>query len=240
MNELLMDAGNIALKSFVAASVLFILARIMGKKQISQLNFFDYVVGISIGSIAGALSVEKDISFLDGITSMVIWTAFPIAFFQITSHTMKGKQLYEGSPSILIQNGKIIEKNLKKTKISVNDLLEELREKDVFNIEDVEFALFETNGKVSVLKKSSKQNPASSEPNIQNGKSGLTANVIIDGKVLKKNLQLLNLDENWLKDELRKKQINSPQDVLLACVDSEGSLYIDRKNQDPEPFDVLQ
>jgi uncharacterized membrane protein YcaP (DUF421 family) len=154
MNEILFDIGSIAIKSMVAAFVLFVLARIMGKKQISQLTFFDYVVGISIGSIAGSLSVERKISFIDGITSMLIWALVPLLFSYLSAKSMKARRLLDGTPTILIQNGKIIEKNLKKVKLTVNDLLEELRVKDAFNIADVEFALLETNGKVSVLKKS--------------------------------------------------------------------------------------
>ena len=134
----------------------------MGKKQISQLTFFDYVVGISIGSIAASLSVDQRISFIDDITSMIIWTLVPLVFSYLSAKSIKTRRLLDGTPTILIQNGKIIEKNLTKTKLTINDLLEELRVKDVFNIADVKFALLETNGKISVLKKSSNQTVANS------------------------------------------------------------------------------
>lgn len=240
MKELLFDIGSIALKSIVAAFVLFVLARIMGKKQISQLTFFDYVVGISIGSIAGSLSVERRISYIDGITSMLIWALVPLVFSYLSAKSMRARKLLDGTPTILIQNGKIVEKNLKKVKLTINDLLEELRVKDAFNIADVEFALLETNGKVSVLKKSPNQPTANSGSKASAKAQGLYANVIIDGKIMKENLSLLDKNESWLLSELKKSNILTPESVLLACCDTSGVLHIDRKNNDPQVFNVLQ
>ena len=240
INKILFDIGSISIKSIVAALVLFILTRIMGKKQISQLTFFDYVVGISIGSIAASLSVDQRISFIDGITSMMIWTLVPLVFSYLSAKSIKTRRLLDGTPTILIQNGKIIEKNLTKTKLTINDLLEELRVKDVFNIADVEFALLETNGKISVLKKSSNQTTANSDLKAPVDHQGLCANVIIDGKIMKNNLKLLEINEIWLLNELKKNNILSVKNVLLACYDTSGFLHIDIKNNDPQVFNVLQ
>lgn len=156
MYQLLSDITGIAVKRLVVAVVLFSLVRIMGKEQISQLTYFDYVVGISIGSIAAMLSLNRSISYVDGISSMMIWAAFPLVLSFIPSGSMRGRRLLDGTPTILIQDGKIIEKNLAKAKFTINDLLEELRIKDAFNIADVEFSLLETSGKVSVSKKIAK------------------------------------------------------------------------------------
>lgn len=237
---MLSEIGYTAVKSTTAAIVLFILARIMGKKQISQLTFFDYVVGISIGSIAAALSVDPRISFAQGITGMVIWAAFPLILYFLSSKSILARRLLDGNSAILIQNGKIIEKNLARTKLTVNDLLEELRIKAVFNIADVEFALLETNGKVSVLKRTAKQTVTNADLKIQAEQQGLCANLIIDGRVMKNNLALLGKDETWLLSELKKQKVNTVRDVLLASCGANGVLHVDLKNQDPPVFSVLQ
>lgn len=231
---------SIVLKTAVAAAVLFALARVMGKKQISQLSYFDYVVGISIGSVAAALSVDRRISIADGITAMVIWSLFSIAFSYVSVHSITARRLLDSVPIVLIQNGKIIEKNLIKSKFTVNDLLEELRQKDVFNIAEVNFAILETNGKLSVLKSASCQGVTLADMKLVSSKKGICANIIIDGKVMKDNLSQLHLDENWLNGELQKNNIASVQNILLASCDGDGSLHIDKKNADPDDLTVFQ
>ncbi len=156
----------IVVKSLVATVVLFVLARLMGKKLISQLTFFDYTVGISIGSIAAAVSVDQRISIENGIVSMLVWAMFPIMLSIISAHSIIARKILDGTPMILIQKGMIIEKNLKKSKLTINDLLEELRLKDIFNITDVEFATLETNGELSVLKAAPSQTPTLSDLNL--------------------------------------------------------------------------
>ncbi|MCX7615107.1 MAG: DUF421 domain-containing protein [Clostridiales bacterium] len=211
----------------------------MGKKQISQLTFFDYIVGISIGSVAGTMSVQKDITILDGVSSMIIWSLFPIVFYYISKNSIIGRRLLRGKPSILIQNGKIIESNLKRERFTIDDLLEELRNTGVFNIQDVEFAILETSGKLSLLKKASKQAVTVSQMQIPEEYQGLCANIIIDGNIMKDNLNLLNLTEQWVLNELKKNNVSSIKDILLASVDTNGKLHIDYKNKDPKIFDVL-
>jgi uncharacterized membrane protein YcaP (DUF421 family) len=171
---------------------------------------------------------------------MIIWALFPLVFSFLAIHSMWARRLLDGTPTILIQNGKIIEKNLLKAKLTINDLLEELRGKDVFSIADVEFALLETNGKISVLKKPSKQTVTNADLKIPADNQGLCANVIIDGKIMLSNLKLLGKDESWLLKELKKSKISAVEDVLLACCDAEGSLHIDMKNQDPPVLNILQ
>ncbi len=231
--------NSVAIKSLVAALVLFILARIMGKKQISQLTFFDYVVGISIGSVAAAVSIEDNVTLKEGIISMIIWAAFPLILSFAASKSMIARRVLDGTPTILIQNGKIIEKNLYKVKFTVNDLLEELRVKDIFYIDDVEFALLETSGKISILKKSDKQTVTNSDLVLTSAYQGLCANVIIDGKFMKDNIAMLKIDEAWILSELKKRGIPSIKSILLATYDSNGNLHIDLKDNDPKVLNVL-
>lgn len=228
------------LDSIIAALVLFFLTKLMGKKQISQLSIFDYIVGISIGSIAAATAVDRTISVVDGVTSMVVWAVFPITFSLISRRSIKGRKFLDGTPTILIQNGKIVERNLNSVQFTVNDLLEELRIKDVFNIEDVEFAILETGGKLSVLKKAAAQTPTVSQLNLPVNYQGLTANVILDGKIIYDSLESIGFDENRLMSDLLKINVTSVSDVLLGCYDSSGKLYIDFKRKYPDIYNVLQ
>lgn len=227
MSQLLQDVLYTAVDSLVAAIFLFLFARLMGKKQIAQLTFFDYVVGISIGSIAAAVSVDRRISLINGIVSMTVWAALPIVFSYASIHSMSVRRALDGTPAVLIQNGKIVEKNLRRMKFTVNDLLEELRIKDVFNLEEVELAILETNGKLSVFKKSPDQ-PA------------VFANVIIDGKLMKENLRQIGISEDWLMCELKKNGINAVSSVLLAVCDVNRRLIIDRKGDDPPELKIFQ
>jgi len=229
--KIITDNLDLIFRNILAVFTLFVLARLMGKKQISQLSFFDYVVGISIGSIAAAFSVDQNISYVHGILSLIIWALFSIAVAFMSLKNLKVRRLLEGVSTILIQNGKILEENLGKERFNINDLTEELRMKGVFDITDVEFALLETSGRVSVKLKSQKQSVTPSDLSIPTNYQGLSWNLIIDGEIIQKSLSDVKLNEGWLLDELNKKGISSAKEVLLASLNSEGDLYIALKDK---------
>lgn len=240
MNQIFNEIMTITIKSITAVIVLFALTRLMGKKQISQLTPFDYIVGISIGSIAGDMSVDKQISIFDGVTSMITWAIFPVLISFVSVHSIIVRRMLDGVPTILIQNGKIIEKSLKKTKLTVNDLLEELRGKDVFNIVDVDCAILETSGKLSVLLKASRQAITAADMNLSPQNQNICANIIIDGKMMKENMKQMNINETWLNNELGKNNIGSASEVMLATCDANHILHVDRKKADPDDLTILQ
>lgn len=231
---------DVLLRSLVSIIVLFILAKLMGKRQLAQLTFFDYVIGISIGSIAAAFAIDREIDYEHGLAGMVIYALFAILLSIITYKSVKASELIIGSPAILIQNGRLMEENLRKSKIHINDVLEECRVKGAFNIDDIEYAILETSGEISVLLKSQKLPLTPEDLKIPTQYKGLCANLIIDGKVMKEHLTLINLDEEWLKKELKKNKISDAKDVLLASLDSQGKLTIIRKNSDPISHKVLE
>jgi len=210
------------ISSLIAICALFILTRIIGKKQMSQLTFFDYVIGISIGSIAARYAVVRTMHIAEVITALVIFTMFSIVSSFTSRKSYIGRKLLDGTPTILIENGRIIEEGLKKSRLNINDLLEECRQRDVFDITEIEFAILETSGRLSVLLKSQNHPLTPKDMSISTDYKGLCANVIIDGKIIKEHLHTLNLDENWLHSELHKQNINSSSDILLAYVDSSG------------------
>ncbi len=226
------------LKSTVSVVMLFILTRIMGKKQLSQLTFFDYVVGISIGSIAADFAADSSINYAKGITGLIIYALFPIILSLISMKNYKARKLLDGKPTILVNNGQIVEKNLKKAKLTVNDVLEECRLKNAFNIADVEFAVLETSGKVSVELKSSERALTPKDMNIQTAYKGLCLIVIIDGEILDDHLQMIGKDQMWLKEELKKQNILDYKEVLLGYIDNNNQLIVQKKD-DLNPINPL-
>ena len=235
---MLNDVLTTIFKSTVSVVILFILTRIMGKKQLSQLTFFDYVVGISIGSIAAEFAVDSSINYVKGITGLIIYSLFPIILSLISLKNYKARKLLDGKPTILVSNGQIVEENLKKAKLTVNDILEECRLKNIFNLDDVEFAVFETSGKVSVELKSINQPLTPKDMNIQTAYKGLCINVIIDGKILDDHLQMIGKDRKWIQEELRKQNVLDFKEVLLGYIDSNNQLIVQKKNNS-KPANLL-
>jgi len=221
-----------AVSSVIAIIALFILARVMGKKQMAQLNFFDYVVGISIGSIASEYAIVRDIHIAEGLTALLVFTLFSLILSYISVKSYKGRKILDGTPSILIENGKIIETNLKKAKININDFLEECRQKDIFDIAQVEFAILETSGRLSVLPKSQNRPLTPKDMQIPAAYEGMCTNIIIDGKVIEEHLVAIGRDMTWLQTQLSNNGITSPIGVLLAYADTAGTLRIHTKSAD--------
>jgi len=146
----------VIIRSAIAFLALLVMIRIIGKQQVSQLTFFDYTVGITIGSMASTLSIQLNENLTATLAGMVTWTVLAILAAIIGIRSTRLEKIVVGEPEIIIQNGKIIEKILKKNRITISELLSELRVQGVFNIEDVEFALIEPDGKISVQKKIAK------------------------------------------------------------------------------------
>lgn len=199
----------------------------MGKKQLSQLTFFDYVVGITIGSIAASMSVDKNIQISNGVISLAIWGIFPILLGILGMKSRKFSQLTDGRPSIIVKNGEVLEDSMKKNKIVIDELMMLLREKGVFKVDDIEIAILETNGELSVMKKTDLE-PIT--PRLLGMKVTLEqapSLLIVDGHILNKNLSILGYSKKWLMKEIEKQGAQSLKDVFLAQVDSKGNLFVD-------------
>lgn len=210
--------------------VLLVLARIIGKKQISQLTFFHYTTGITLGSIAGELSSQKETPFWDGMIALIWWTALTIIVSFISLKSKKIRVLVDDKPMILIYDGKISDVNLRKSRLHSDELTMLLREQSIFSLDEVMYAVFETNGELSVLKK-----PAFANATKEDAKADLTlpkyipTEVIAHGKIITENLIELNLTEEWLLKKLKRKNVESVKDVFFAQVLEDGSLYISLK-----------
>ena len=186
--EILLDIGEIAVRSVVSIAVLFILAKLMGSKQISQLNFFDYVVGISIGSIAAEMSADTELPFHFPLIAMGVYAAIAVVISVSTNKSIKVRRFMNGTPSILIDRGRILRENLKRERIDINELLCQCRGQGYFNISDIDFAILETNGKLSILPQSAKRPVTPQDMNLTPPEEGLCANIVIDGQIMEKHL----------------------------------------------------
>ncbi|WEG11319.1 DUF421 domain-containing protein [Pullulanibacillus sp. KACC 23026] len=220
----------IILRCVFAFFFLLLICRILGKRQISQLTFFDYVVGIAIGSITANLSVNLGVSWLDGAIGLATWGILPFILVLLSLLFRPIRYLVEGKPTVLIENGKIQEKNLFKSKISLDELMLQLRQHNAFKLSDVELAVFETNGAISVMKKTMESPVTPNQLNMTLEADKKPEVVISQGKIVQKALDDTGFTKEWLIGELGKKGVLDLKDVYAAQVDSKGQLYIDFVN----------
>lgn len=221
------EAVQILLRSAVAFFTLLIFTRMLGKQQVSQLTFFDYIIGITVGSIAAdIIDFNRNLGFqLLGLAS---WMSLALLLQVVTLKSRKLSKLIDGDPVPVVKNGKILEDNMAKMRYKTKELLEQLRLKGAFNLADVEFAVLETNGSLSVLKKSQHLPVTPDDLNIPTKYNGLSTALILEGEVIQENLQKCNLNQNWLLDELKKQGITDIKEVFIGSLDSSGNLYVDK------------
>ena len=198
----------------------------MGRKQISQLTFFDYIVGITIGSIAGGAAIDKSVSILDGIISIGIWSILTIIISEVTLKNINLRLLIDSEPLLIIDKGKVIYKNMKKARYNMGDLLMQLRNKDVFNITEVEIAVLEPDGKLSIMKKSEFNILTVGDMKIKNQKVGMMVDLILQGNILSSHLHQIQKDENWLMSQLKTRGIKNIKDVIFAGIQADEQIYI--------------
>ncbi|WP_264738209.1 YetF domain-containing protein [Cytobacillus firmus] len=229
-----MTVNETILRVTIAFLVLFLLARLMGRKEIGQMTFFNWATAIGIGSIAGNLAVNGSSPIKDGVIALIVWTLFTIMLDIIDLKSKQGRTVTTGEPLIVIKDGRIMEASLKISRVDLDELQALLRQKDIFSFKDVDYAILETNGELSVLKKEGQQPVTKTDLSIRSTKKDLfplPTEVIADGKINSVNLSKLQLDGNWLDMELQKANIQSIEDVFFAQVQQDGTLYIDTKNK---------
>ncbi|KUO62029.1 MAG: hypothetical protein APF84_04615 [Gracilibacter sp. BRH_c7a] len=212
--------------------LLIALARIIGRKLLGQLTFFDFVTGITLGTVAGSF-VTTEVQGYYVLLSLAIFTIMVIISGYIALKSMTIRNLIIGEPIILIKNGKIYEDNMRKIRYNQDILMMQLREKDVFDIEEVVDAILEPHGKLSVLKRSKDQPVTLKDLNIFIPNKGLPTELVKEGKILEQNLKKLKLSHEWLFNQLAAKSIQKIEDIFLASLSSEGKLYIDLIKDNP-------
>ena len=220
------DWLQVILRAVLFLIVLFIITKILGKKQISQLSMFEYVTGITIGNIGAEVVTGLEQKVHLGVIALVTTAAIPYLSNLLTMHSKKARDFIDGKGTVFIKDGKILEDNLKKEKITTDELLEMLRDKDVFEISEVEYAVLEADGKFSVLlkKESRPLTPKDLHMKVANEKEPQT--VIMDGNILNEPLATIGRSRGWLKSELDKIGVTI-ENVFLAQVNSYGEVTVD-------------
>lgn len=220
----------VLIRTLILYGLIVVAMRIMGKQQIGQLQPFELVITIMISELAAIPMENPGIPLINGITPILTLLVAQVTLSYISLRSERARAFICGTPSVLIENGQILEPELKRLRYNISDLTEQLRVKNVPNISDVEFAILETNGNLSVIPKSQKRPIVPEDLAIQTQYEGLPHTLIMDGRIIHKNLKKINLNLAWLDDQLRAKGIGSPAQVLFASLDTEGNLYCQVKN----------
>ncbi|MFZ5435123.1 MAG: DUF421 domain-containing protein [Bacillota bacterium] len=206
--------------------------RLMGRRQVGQLQAFELVVVIIISAIAAIAMEDVGVPLINSVVPILTVMLLQVILSLINLRSERARGIVCGRPSVVIENGRLVEGELRRLRININDLLEQMRAKNFFNIADVEYAIFETNGHLSIIPKSQKRPVQPEDLGIPTKYEGLPTTLIIDGVVNTDNLKKINLDENWLKTELAKFGINDLRQVLFASLDTFGHLFFQTKSHD--------
>lgn len=214
-----MDLLKVALTSIVSVAALFLLTKLMGNKQISQLSMFDYIIGISIGSIAAEFATELE-NPERTLLAMIIYALSAWLVSLITSKSTHIRKLISGKPLILFDKGRLYRENFRKARLDLTDFLTQCRSKGFFDLSQVQTAVFEYNGSISILPVEKYRPMAPQDMNLNPTQQELIVNVILDGCVNEENLKLTGNDPAWLSTQLKLGGFESPQEVYLACVNT--------------------
>ncbi|MEW6662198.1 MAG: DUF421 domain-containing protein [Bacillota bacterium] len=231
---------EVFMQTVLAFTAILVYARILGKQQIGQLTFFEYITGITFGSIAATLATDigptrTAMHFL-GLT---VFAALTYLLGLISLNNRPARKVIGGEPTVVVHNGKVLESNMRKMRYNLDELQMQLREKGFFRMSDVEFALLEPNGSLSVLPKSQLRPVTPKDLQISTEYEGLSTEMVIDGKIIHQNLDQLGLNKEWLMQQLSQMGVTDIKQVAYASLGTNGKLYIDLVKDDLQtPVDI--
>ncbi len=229
---------QIAVTSLVSLLVLLILTKLVGNRQLSELNMFDYIVSITIGSIAAEMATELE-NPERPLVAMVIYALVSIIFSFATSKSLTIRRLLFGQPVFLMKNGKLFRDNFQKSRLDLGEFLMQCRLAGYYNIADLDSSIMEPNGKISFLPLADKRPATPEDMQLKPQKDHVFINVVLDGEVSKRNLKTAGWDETALRDRLKREKV-SLQDVFLATLDTDGEFHLfkaDEFQKDQNFFD---
>lgn len=236
----IIEALLIVPRSLLSLVILFLVTKLIGKKQVSELSLFDYVIGISIGNFTAEMTMNLDVQFINGVMALLTFGLFAYLISLLTMKSIRIRRFFIGVPTVIIQNGKIIEKAMKHVMIDINDLLEQCRINGYYDLTQIEYAIMEANGKISIMPKSEYKPLTPNDMNKKVAQEDLQANVIIDGVIMQNNLENMNKSINWLEKELKVKGYKEYDDIILAILDKNDKLTIFDKNNNIKVHNVLE
>lgn len=233
-----MDFFRVFITAPISLTVLFLLAKLMGNKQMSELNMFDYINGITIGSIAAELATGEFTDIYDGVMAMVIYSLIAIMLTFLSQKSLLLRRFITGKSIIIYDNGKFYNKNLSTAKIDINEILVMCRSKGYFNFDEIQTVILESNGQLSILPKDKNRPLTPDDMKITVLQSGVEAVVIQDGKVLERNLKATGNNIEWLKKELKKQNIKT-NEVFIAFCDNNNTLKVHKKVKSNPANDIF-
>lgn len=214
-------------RGVIAFLTLLILTRVLGKQQIAQLDFFEYVLGITIGSIASSLTIDLSIKAFPQWVGLVTWIVAVMVFQHITIRWRAAAKYVNGEPTIVIMDGKIMEKAMRSLRYTLSDLTEQLRQKDVFDLGQISYAIVETSGQLAVLLKPEYQPVTRKDLNLVGPPERVSIELIFDGVVIGPNLNQAGVSRDWLRQQLQGQGIKDVSEVFLATINANQQLYVD-------------
>lgn len=221
---------NIFIRVLILYVLVLIIMRVMGKRELGQMQPFELVIAMMIADLAAVPMGDTGIPITNGIIPILVLLLMQLTISIINLKSIRGRSIICGKPSILVYRGRIDEKIMKKEKFTVNELQERLREKDVFNIGDVEYAILETSGQLTVIQKPEKRNTIPEDFGIFPEYEGIPYDLVIDGKVMHQNLKTIGRDYKWLYKEVEKFKIK-PEDALVVTFDGKGQIFCQEKER---------
>ena len=222
-----MEVLKVLLTSLFSAATMFLIAKVIGHKQVAQLDFFDYITGITIGSIAAELATSLETPWWKPFIAMIVFGLITVVLSLITRKFPRSRKFINGSPTIVMDNGKLYRKNMKKAKLELSEFLLLCRQEGYFNLDDIKTAVFEYNGKLSILPVSAKRPLIPEDISLSPKPEHIGTEVIMDGRIIGDNLKRKGLDEIWLKKELKQQGYKTAEEIFLGIcgADNELTLY---------------
>ncbi|MBQ3299463.1 MAG: DUF421 domain-containing protein [Ruminococcus sp.] len=221
-----MEFLTVILASLFSAAVLFIIAKIIGHKQVAQLEFFDYITGITIGSIAAELATTLDKPWWKPTVSMIVFGIITVVLSVLTRKFPRSRKFINGTPTIVMNDGKLYRKNMKKAKLELSEFLLLCRQEGYFNLDDIQTAVYEYNGKLSILPMSTKRPLNPEDMELSPEPEHIGTEVIMDGRVIGDNLKRKGLNETWLQKELKEQGYKNAKEIFLGICGDENKLTL--------------
>ena len=220
-----MEIIKVILTPLLSAAALFIIAKIMGHKQMSQLDFLDYITGITIGSIAAELATELEKPWKP-LIAMLIFGAVTFGLSVLLSKLPRTRKFINGTPTIIMDNGKLYRNNMKKAKLDLSEFMVMCRQEGYFNLNDIQTAIFEYNGRLTILPVSNKRPVNPADMNLSPQPEYICTEVIMDGRILEENLKRKGLDRTWLQKQLEEQGYNTAKEIYLGVCDNNNKLSL--------------
>ena len=227
-----MELIKIVLSSVLSIAAIFILTKLIGNKQLSEAHIFDYINGITVGSIAAEMATSLENDVFKPLVAMVVYTIFVISISYLDRKSLRLRRIFSGKSLVLYDSGKLYYDNFKKTGIDINEFLVSCRLNGFFDLNEIHTAIFETNGKISFLPNELNRSLQPKDTNLVVSQSRIMTNLIVDGKIIEGNLQKCKKTKEWLFNNLKKQNAGNIDDIFLASYDGENKFNIYKKTNE--------